>query len=383
MESRMKLKAYHPAMAVLALSTVASLSGCAGLKDKLAGDKVDYSTATSVPDLKVPAGLAQPKVESQYVAPPIAAVSNGPQMSVTQDGAKTLGLPTAQDPLGMHVVKDTDQQWLIVDGRAPEELWPVLKTFWADNGFVISVDSPATGVMETGWAENRAKIPQDWFRRTFGKLVDGIYSSGTRDKFRTRLERTADGGTAIFITQHGMVEQDVGTGNTSSTTRWVDSPHNPQLELAFMGRLMERFGLTNAQAKQLILAARPADARVVTLDTRSGAPVLRVNEPVDRAWLRVGLALDRSDFLVDESNQQTGTFVVRYSNPVSDNARTSGFFGKFFKGSPTKGSGAPLHVTVRPDNGGSAQVMVLDGNGQPDSSREARNLVTLLKAQLS
>ncbi|WP_347554034.1 outer membrane protein assembly factor BamC [Robbsia sp. KACC 23696] len=379
----MKLKAYRPAMAVLALSTVASLSGCAGLKDKLAGDKVDYSNATSVPDLKVPAGLAQPKIETQYVAPPVAAVNHGPQMSITQDGAKTVGLPTAQDPLGMHVVKDSDQQWLIVDGRSPEELWPELKTFWADNGFVIALDSPTTGVMETDWAENRAKIPQDWFRRTFGKLVDGIYSSGTRDKFRTRLEHTADGGTAIYITQHGMVEKDVGTGNTSTSTRWQDSPRNPQLELAFMGRLMERFGLSNAQAKQLIVSARPADARVVSLDTSSGAPILRVNEPVDRTWLRVGLALDRSDFLVDESNQQTGTFVVRYSNPVDDNARTSGIFGKLFKGSATKGKGAPLHVAVRPDAAGRAQVMVLDTNGQPDDSREARRLVTLLQAQLS
>lgn len=383
MESRMNLKAYRPAIALLALSTVASLSGCAGLKDKLAGDKVDYSHATSVPDLKVPPGLAQPQLDSKYVAPPVAVANPGPQMSITQDGAKTIGLPTPQDPLGMHVVKDSNQQWLIVDGRSPEELWPILKTFWADNGFDIALDSPTTGVMETDWAENRAKIPNDWFRRTFGKLVDGIYSSGTRDKFRTRLERTADGGTAVYITQRGMVEKDVGTGNTATTTRWEDSPRNPELELAFMGRLMERFGLTNAQTKQLIVSARPADARVVTLDTTSGAPILRVNEPVDRAWLRVGLALDRSDFLVDESNQQTGTFIVRYANPVNDNARTSGIFGKLFKGPATKGSGAPLHVTVRADAAGSAQVMVLDVNGRPDGSREARRLVTLLKAQLS
>jgi len=42
--------------------------------------------------------------------------------------------------------------------------------------------------METDWAENRTKIPQDIIRRTLGRVLDSLYDSGERDKFRARLE---------------------------------------------------------------------------------------------------------------------------------------------------------------------------------------------------
>ena len=60
--------------------------------------------------------------------------------------------------------------------------------------------------METDWAENRAKIPDDIIRRTLGKFLDSIYSTGERDKFRTRFEISSNnpGYTDIFISHRGM-----------------------------------------------------------------------------------------------------------------------------------------------------------------------------------
>ena len=54
--------------------------------------------------------------------------------------------------------------------------------------------------METDWSENRADIPQGFIRKAIGKVMDSVYSAATRDKYRVRLERGADGSTEIYLT---------------------------------------------------------------------------------------------------------------------------------------------------------------------------------------
>ena len=97
------------------------------------------------------------------------------------------------------------QRWLVVKGE-PEEIWPVVKDFWHELGFLIKLELPEAGVMETDWAENRAKIPEDIIRNTLGRLLDSMYSTSERDKFRTRMERGEGGTTEIYISHRGMDE---------------------------------------------------------------------------------------------------------------------------------------------------------------------------------
>src|SRR5690606_5562836 len=137
------------------------------------------------------------------------------------------------------------QRWLVV-GQAPEALWPRIKDFWQENGFLIDVDSPQTGIMETDWAENRAKIPQDFLRKTIGQIFDSLYSTGERDKFRTRLERRADGVTEIYISHRGAEEE--LTGSDKETTVWTPRPADPGLEAEFLSRMMTYLGVEETRA---------------------------------------------------------------------------------------------------------------------------------------
>ena len=236
----------------------------------------------------MPSDLKPVPTTQQFVAPPSnAGLGTLPPRVTTQAGNATDGIPSAQDPLGMHIERDGDRRWLVVDGRTPEQLWPILKEFWQENGFSLKTDAPSTGIMATDWAENRANIPDDWFRRTIGKVIDFAYSSGTRDRFRTLVNRTSDGNTDISITHSAMEEMMVGPqGGTSS--RWEERPRNPVLEAVFLSKLMQKFGLTDAQAKQLLTDARPATAPAQVSDTSSGGATLQLAESFDRAWLRVG-----------------------------------------------------------------------------------------------
>jgi len=77
--------------------------------------------------------------------------------------------------------------------------------------------------METDWTENRAKIKQDPIRNLLGGIIDGAYSTGERDKFRTRLERGAQPNTTeIYITHRGAAE--VYVNQYRDSTVWQRGP---------------------------------------------------------------------------------------------------------------------------------------------------------------
>jgi outer membrane protein assembly factor BamC len=377
---RSALPLHATRMAALALALV-TLAGCDTLSDWFASDRVNYKDTSTAPPLKVPSDLqAAQEPKPQYVAPPTSvALGGAPKLIETQAGNAVEGVPNAQDPLGMHVERDGDHRWLVVDGRSPEQLWPQLESFWQDNGFVLKTDAPATGIMQTDWAENRANIPDDWFRRTIGKVIDFAYSSGTRDRFRTLVTRGAQDSTDISIT-HSALEE-VLTGQDKTSSRWVERPRSPALEALFLAKLMEKFGLTDAQAKQLLVDARPATAPV-TVDIADGTATLDLQEPFDLAWLRVGLALDRTNFAVDNQDRAKGIYYVRYADSAAE-LKKEGLLGRLFGGSKPKKPGQEFLVNVRQTSDTVTQVAVLDANGQVDTSSNAQHIVSLLHSQLN
>ena len=169
----------------------------------------------------------------------------------------------------------------------PDQVWPVVKDFWQETGFIVNVEMPEAGVMETDWTENRARISDPGFiRGILGKLLDQVYSTSERDKFRTRLERGAEPGTTeIYISHRGMEE--VSTTSAQEQTKWQPRPADPELEAEMLRRLMVRFGVQEARAKSAGRhggrqrgAARDAvEGRQRTAPARSP-----LNEQFDRAW---------------------------------------------------------------------------------------------------
>lgn len=376
---RSALSLHATRMAALALALV-TLAGCDTLNDWFASDRVNYKGAATAPPLNVPNDLQATQTTQKYVAPPAnLALGGAPTRNVTSAGNATEGVPTAQDPLGMHIERDGDHRWLVVDGRTPDQLWPQLQEFWQENGFVLKTDAPTTGIMTTDWAENRANIPDDWFRRTIGKVIDFAYSSGTRDSFRTLVSRGSSDVTDISITHSAMEE--MLTGQDKSTSRWVERPRDPALEAMFLAKLMQKFGLTDAQSKQLLTDAHPA-AAPVTVAMDSGAATLDLQESFDRAWLRVGLALDRTNFAVDNRDREKGIYYVRYADTMQE-LKKEGFFGKLFYSNSSKKPGQEFLVNVRSKGDALTQVAVLDANGQVDTSSDAQHIVSLLHAQLN
>lgn len=361
----------------LFLMTALAVSACSMPESK----KIDYKSAQKQPTLEVPPDLVAPTSDNRYAIPDTqgkgtASLSTYNQERKTSPTASTTLLP---DQDKVRIERAGTQRWLVVQAT-PQQVWPVIKDFWQENGFIINIDSPETGVMETDWAEDRAKIPQDGIRNLLGKVIDGIYSTAERDKYRTRVEAGKDGTTEIYISQRGMEEVYATEGKDQ--TKWQPRPPDPELEAEMLRRLMLRFGVEQNRAESLLANQQtPDQARVIK---EAGMPVLEMDESFDRAWRRVGLALDRVGFAVEDRDRSKGVYFVRYIDPGIDNNSKAdeGFFAKFAFWRSNESQDSPqLKITVSGADEKS-RVSVTGVEDKPvDASTQAR-IINLLYKEL-
>ncbi|HNZ90819.1 MAG TPA: outer membrane protein assembly factor BamC, partial [Acidovorax sp.] len=233
------------------------------------------------------------------------------------------------------------------------------------------------GILETEWAENRAKLPQDIIRSTIGKVFESLYSTGERDKFRTRLERNAAGGTEIYVTHRGMVE--VYTTTSKDSTIWQPRATDPELETEFLRRLMVKLGVSQEQSRAVV-AAPALQAAKVRMTSVNSVPVVQMDEGFDRAWRRVGLALDRTGFTVEDRNRNEGLYFVRYVAPGTDK-KEPGFFSKLLGGGSAATPPLKYRVVVR-SQGEATTVSVLNEAGAAESSANAERILRVLADDL-
>ena len=352
------------------LALVASLAACSVFES----DKIDYKSAGKAPSLEVPPDLTQLSRDNRYAVPGTTVSAN----SLQAGKADAPGVPTAVATLGdVRMERSGNQRWIVVN-RPADQLWEPVRDFWQESGFLLTTDQRNLGIMETDWAENRAKLPQDIIRGTIGKLLDSVYSTGELDRFRTRLERTPTG-TEIYVSHRGMAE--VYSDARKEQTVWQPRPSDPELETEFLRRLMVKLGVSQEQSKALTASAAvaPSAARVATID---GRPGVQINEGFDRAWRRVGLALDRTGFTVEDRDRSAGTYFVRYVTPNPDK-KEPGLFSKLLSlGSASKDE-SPLKFRILvKSQGETSTVSVLNEAGVPDTTANAQRIVQVIADDL-
>ena len=375
---RLSLRKARSAAAFSALVAACLLAGCTTIRDTMDGERVDYKSSSSVkaPSLDIPPDLTQLSRDTRYVVPGAAISASSYQVA---QPAQTV--TTAAAAIGdVRIERAGNQRWLVVS-RPADKLWTPVRDFWLESGFLLAQDQENLGIMETDYAENRAKLPQDFIRNALGKVFDSLYSTGERDKFRTRLERRPDGGTEIYISHRGMEEVVTGAkaGNTSGdSTVWQPRATDPELEAEFLRRLMVKLGVTQEQSKALIAAGAPQKTSRIAMV--NSLPVVQMDEGFERAWRRVGLALDRTGFTVEDRDRSQGTYFVRYVEPVA-NKGEPGLFSKLFSGSAAAAMPLKYRISVKSE-AEKTTVSVLNDQGTPDSSANAQRIVQVIADDL-
>ena len=353
------------------------LAGCSSLEES----KIDYKSASQAPTLQIPPDLTQLKRDSRYQV----AGTNSASAVANATGVRTVNdAGTATNQAGQAQIIRTGNQRVLLIQRSADSVWEPLREFWKDNGFVLITDQPELGIMETDWAENRAKLPQDFIRKTVGKVFDSLYSTGERDRFRTRIERT-DKGIEITITHRGMAE--IYTSALKDQTIWSPRASDPELEIEFLRRLMLRLGGSSmsASASQIgAIAAAPNAAGGLAADVKiikqNQLPAIEIKDGFDRAWRRVGVAIDRTGFTVEDRDRAQGVFFVRYAPPGSPD-KEPGFFAKMFSSEKATPVLAKYRIAVT-SKGDVSVVQVQAADGIPDTSANAEKIIKLLSDEI-
>jgi len=363
---------------VFALVTALALSACSSDSNLLESKRIDYKSAKPSTTLEVPPDLTAPRADDRFAVPDTGGSRGTATYSDYSADRAAQPAPGSTGVLigsaGMRIERAGTQRWLVVPGTV-EKIWPQVRDFWLDLGFSFIIDTAEIGVLETDWRENRANLPETGLRKLIGKVFDGMYSTPERDKFRTRLERADDGTVEIYVSHRGMME--IYPNEAKDATIWQPRPADPELEAEMLRRLMVRLGADEARAQSIVAETQRVDrAQVQVTD---GEALLQMEEPFDRAWRRVGLALDRVNFTVEDRDRAKGLYYVRYVDPDTDN-KSKGFFSRLFS-SEKKRDGGEYRLQVV-GKGGQSTITVLTAEGETDQSLTARKILNLLQQEL-
>ncbi len=356
----------------------ATLSGCSTW-DQLMGteESVEYKSTVRGNSLSVPPDLTQINENAQYRAPDGSLTFSEYAHNQAQQSSMSPADRVLPQQEGIEVRRDGDLRWLVID-RPAEEIYPQLIEFWGDNGFTVRTQNPRAGLIETDWAENRAKIPEGWIRSALGAIIDQVFDSGERERFRTRLERV-DGKTEVYVSHQHMYETPTTDG---AAFKWVHGKEDPGLNAIMLARMMVYLGTDQNRARELVEQAEkhPVKPDITEADTTETA-ALFLGEPFDRAWRRVGVAIDSAGFSVDDRDRSVGEFFIRYlDTDTGEKIEQRNFIDRLL-GSRNKAEAARLRIKVAQQANGS-QVTVLDDNGQTDDSQTARRILSVLKSHM-
>jgi len=408
----------------LAMMVTLALSACDSIP--FVDNTSDYKGAGRAKPLEVPPDLTSVRSSEAYSVPGSATYSTYNQDQEGQEAGVEQVLPKAG---GVRMEKAGAQRWLVVNAPA-EKIWPVIREFWLDQGFAVRVESPETGVMETEWIRADAiKLKEDKrnIGQRFDEWMDKLSGLADRRKFRTRIERgesegtteiymahrtvpgTPDDGKNIVTTQLGKIDTGYRLGSDKKNTSNVDQ-YDQDLDIELLRRLMVKLGVAEKEAESMV--ANPViekRAEVTKLD--DGSVVLSLRDAFDRGWRRVGLALDRIGFVIEDKDRSSGLFYVRYadvdiddtpkqkkglldtlkfwednedkSSPAPKDERSTLDRLKFWKGKDEKKDPSKQYrIKVMESGDGTTRINVVDAEGNPNPSTTANRIIALLHEQL-
>ena len=388
----------------------------------------DYKGAGRSKPLEVPPDLTSVRSSDAYSVPGGTTTYN--TYNQAQDGVEAGVEKVLPNSDGVRMEKAGAQRWLVVDAPA-EKVWPVVREFWIDQGFAVRVENADTGVMETEWIEAdaiKAAEGKKNIGEKFDKWLDKLSGFADRRKFRTRLERgEKEGSTEIYMTHrtvtsapddgknkvrtnYGEVETGYRLDGTKSDKTVEENA--AELDAELLRRLMVKLGVTEKRAQEI--AANPVgEKRAEVVKEADSSVTLNLNDPFDRGWRRVGLALDRVGFVTEDKDRSKGLFFVRYADVDIDSgpAKKKGLLDslafwkddepelenkskpkdektivdklKFWKGDDGKTDPAKQYrIKVTETENGGSRVNVVDSEDKNNRSTTANRIISLLYDQL-
>lgn len=366
------LKAVRSACLIVLVTLIA---GCSSTPSIVIQDKkYEYRRAEQIEPLEVPPDLTSAGLDERLAVPDVAPRDSATFSAYSRERAGTPGGAVMVEVEGVRVERAGDQRWLVINA-SPERVWDATRRFWKHSGFLIKREDARLGILETEWHENRAAIPAGFIRGALGKVIGPLFSATVRDRFRVRLEPGEAGATELFLTHQGLEEKKETTGRV-----WRQRPADPELEAEMLYRMMIFWGIDQGVARAQVDDAVPQPERA-SLAEADGGSALLVHDGFARAWRRVGVALDRIGFAVEDRDRSRGLYLVRYHD-VDAGGEKQGILARLAFWKRSDDALRALYSVMLLEGGDRTRIVVGDESGALIDNSTVRRILELLHEEL-
>lgn len=333
----------------------------------------DYGGTQTLPPLEVPPDLTSVPTDSSFGLPAASAANPSAQ----QKNTPMVGSTGSVYPefKGASIVRAGTQRWAVVQSK-PETLWVSIRTFLIKLGWAIESENPKTGIMQTGWKETQPLVADKGF---LSGIFSKVGSTSLKDRFRFRLEHSGRVGETELYVSHLMLEEVVvsGGGVDVVETRWQPRASDPDREAEMLNLFLRYLESGRIDKKEPDAKVSKVASRTVLGQDKDGYPVIKLDDPMNTAWRRLGIALDRTGFLVQDRDQAKRVYYV-YLDAASKKSR--GAFAGLFGGKKKTGRKYFQVRLVAKDR--TTFVTLFDANGSKLDAADAQTMLKQLDKQL-
>lgn len=314
-----------------ALVATAGLSGCETLSnnslyggdDGLVRDRSqDYEKAESRARLEIPPHLQARQMSEQLVVPDVGTTATRRTEAFEAPRPEFFYVDTGSERVNL--TRLGDEKVIVVD-EPMDRVWGRVQDFWHYNGVEMSHIDPQQGLMETDWIRVDGKeysFADRWIRTLTFQDTD----QATRNKLRIAvrpdpedLQRTEISIDHVAYPWEQQVDDIDWDGDAT------DVGYESEMMFEMLRYLSKTTGETSAQSLLAIQQKETAQP-LLGRDSR-GNPMLKIEAPIDDAWVLVSDALDAANMDVGTRDQASGIFYISYtSSTPAEKADEVGFF---------------------------------------------------------
>lgn len=297
---------------------ILAVTGCsnADLESQLPDNRPDYKQSRSINPLEIPPDLTQSSLDDSLVVPELSGVDS----ANLSDYRKERGGQHTQSTLEAalkNIHRSGDATWIELSDK-PDVVFKNALNFWRSNGLPLSRVDKNIGILETDWLETQANLPRSGISRLLSAVVSGLKDTGTRDKFRTRIDydgqktyvyMTHYGATEEVVTAQGQVKKTSGGARTTRNYAWLASSRNPELEAEMLRRLNLYLQRSGKLSNKVVASSKNKSKGSMKLSQLAdGTPAIIIDTDFNQAWSLLGIAIDRAGYELSGQNRKGGTY---------------------------------------------------------------------------
>lgn len=336
-----------------------------------------YLDASSEANLVLPPDLVEYEGSSQFALP---AVFSG------DDPSQRKKVPVLAKVESMQLEGSGNFYWLSVE-EPVSNLYPLVKSFWASEGYKLEMDEPAIGIMQTEWVfreEGKKQKTGSWLTRLFS--ADDL--SARQDQFKTRIERDPSSAVSRVYISHRTTEfqYEIQAGESSqdkkNINQWNFRQPESELEVEMLSRLMIYLGLQQVELDSQLQQVKLFSPRATQhFDTEENSPFIILKSPYRVAWNRVYHELERLNTEITSSNPGGGFL----DGDITINARVieknnKAGLASLFASSTAKTQ--EMVLVIAEENHKLTRLSVETPEGDADTSAAAASFLDLLYQRL-